>query len=271
MIGPSIPLNDRRSIPQLGFGVWQVSPEDVVPTLLQALQIGYRSIDTAALYGNEEEVGEAIQSSRLPREEIFVTTKVWNDRHGEVRKAFEESLGKLGLEYVDLYLIHWPAPSRGRYVEAWKSLIDLQKAGLIRSIGVSNFNPEHIRRIIGETGVKPVLNQVELHPLFPQRELREFHADNGIVTESWSPLGKGRLRDHPVLTEIGGRYGKSYAQVILRWQVQLGIVIIPRTVTLSRIRDNAEIFDFQLGGDDMAKIATLETGERLGDDPDKNG
>jgi 2,5-diketo-D-gluconate reductase A len=270
MIGPTLPFSDGRSIPQLGFGVWQVSPGDIVPTLHEALEVGYRCIDTAALYGNEEGVGEAIRTSGVPLEEIFLTTKVWNDRHGEVRKAFDESMERLGLDYVDLYLIHWPAPSRGQFVQAWKTLIELQREGRTRSIGVSNFKEDHIREIIGETGVKPVLNQVELHPLFPQRELCTFNAANGIVTQSWSPLGKGRLTNNPVLVEIGNRYGKNWAQVILRWQLQLGIAIIPRSITPARIKENAELFDFELNPSEMAKIAALESGERLGDDPDKN-
>ncbi len=270
MIIPNIHLSDGRSIPHLGFGVWQVSPDVIVPTLLIAFEVGYRSIDTAALYGNEEGVGEAIRSSGISRDQFYVTTKVWNDRHGEVRKAFEESLNKLQLDYVDLYLIHWPAPSRDRYVQAWETILELQKEGLTRSVGVSNFNANHLSRIVEETGIKPVLNQIELHPLFPQRELRAYHAEHGIVTESWSPLGKGRLHDHPVLVKIGAKYGKSYAQVLLRWQVQQSIVVIPRTVTQGRVKENAEIFDFALDADDMIQIAALETGERLGDDPEKN-
>jgi 2,5-diketo-D-gluconate reductase A len=270
MIGPRLPFTDGRSIPQVGFGVWEVAPDVIVATLLEALNAGYRCIDTAALYGNEEGVGEAVRTSGVPREEIFVTTKVWNDRHGDVRKAFDESMARLQFDYVDLYLIHWPAPSRGQFVQAWKALIELQKEGRVRSIGVSNFKEPHIREVIAETGIKPVLNQIELHPLFPQRKLREFNAANGIVTQSWSPLGKGRLDHDPTLTAIGAKHGKNFAQVILRWQLQLGIAIIPRSITPSRIRENVNLFDFELDGEDMAKIAALETGERLGDDPDLN-
>lgn len=264
---PAVKLNDGRSMPQLGIGVWQVSPSEAVPTIYEALKIGYRSVDTAAAYENEEGVGEAIRLSEVPRDDIFLTTKLWNPHHGKAEEAIDESLAQLGLNFVDLYLIHWPAPKQNLYVQAWKSLVKIREAGKALSIGVSNFTIEQLREVIDATGVVPTVNQVEMHPLFPQEELRAFHAEHGIVTESWSPLGRGRLTDHSVLIEIGRKHGKSLAQVVLRWHLELGVVAIPKSVTLCRIQENFELFDFQLDADDMAAIAGLNTGERLGGDP----
>lgn len=265
---PNVTLNDGRTMPQLGFGVWQVEPEVAVPAVHQALKDGYRLVDTAAIYGNEEGVGEGIRLSELPRDDVFLTTKLWNPQHGAAADALDESLARLSLTHVDLYLIHWPTPKQGKYVEAWRTMIELQKTGKTRSIGVSNFTVDNLNRIMDETGVVPVVNQIELHPGFPQEELRAFHHAHGIVTESWSPLGQGKgLLESPVLAEIGAKYGKTPAQVVLRWHLDLGLVAIPKSVTPARISENLQVFDFALDADDMARIAGLEDGKRLGGDP----
>lgn len=264
---PNIPLNDGRSIPQLGFGVWQVGPDVIVPSLLTAFEAGYRSIDTAAIYENEEGVGEAIRQSGLPREELFVTTKLWSTRHENPTLGLEESLGRLGLDYVDLYLIHWPTPKLGKHVQAYEGLIQLREKGLAKSIGVSNFTISNLQDILDATGVPPTVNQVELHPLFPQGELRAVHEKYGIVTESWSPLARGHLDGSSVLAEIAEKHGKSPAQIILRWNIELGLVVIPRSVNPERIRQNIDLFDFSLDAEDMAKIASLDENRRIGGDP----
>lgn len=270
---PSVKLNDGNSIPQLGFGVWQVPDEDTFTAVTSALSIGYRSIDTAAVYGNEVGAGRAIAASGLPRDEVFVTTKLWNNsaqpwtRDG-VFFAFEASLDRLGLDYLDLYLIHWPRPMREDYRAIWRAFAELKADGRVQSIGVSNFEPAQLRTIIDDTGVVPVLNQVELHPDFAQEELRAVHAELGIVTEAWSPLGQGQgLLDDPVLARIAEKHQRSTAQVVLRWHLQLGNVVIPKSVTPFRIRQNFEVFDFELDADDLAAIAGLDVGNRLGGDP----
>ena len=260
---PNITLNTGAQLPQLGYGVFQVPADGVVEPVLAALQAGYRSIDTAAVYGNEEGVGRAIAESGLQREDLFVTTKLWNDRQGydSTLQAFEESLDRLGLEYVDLYLIHWPVPGQDKYVETWKAFEKLHADGRAKAIGVSNFQIAHLRRLFEETDVVPALNQIELHPNLQQPELRAFHAEHGIVTEAWSPLGRNNgLLDDPVLTSLAEKYGKTPAQIVLRWHVQLGNVTIPKSVTPSRIRENIEVFDFELADDDMKAIEGLETG-----------
>ena len=266
---PRVDLNDGHSIPQLGFGVFQVSEEDTKPSVRCALETGYRSIDTAAAYGNEAEVGQAIRDSGLDRNEIFLTTKLWNDRQGaEARSAFEHSLERLGVDQVDLYLIHWPAPAQDRYVETWRTLCELRREGAARSIGVSNFTVENLKRIIDDTGVVPALNQIELHPRLIQSELRSFHAEHGIVTEAWSPLARGGdLLHEPVLNEIATTHQRTPAQVVLRWHIQLGNVVIPKSVTPSRIRENFGIFDFSLSDDEMRSIEELNSGRRTGPDP----
>ena len=265
---PTLALNDGRTMPQIGFGTWQIETDAASPAVYQALKDGYRLIDGAAIYGNEEPVGEGIRLSGLPRDDVFLTTKLWNPDHARAEEAMDESLARLGVGYVDLYLIHWPAPRQDRYVEAWKGLVELRKAGKATSIGVSNFTVDHLRRIMDATGVVPAVNQVELHPLLPQAELRAFHTEHGIVTESWSPLGRGKLLDSPILAEIAARHGKTPAQIALRWHIDLGLVVIPKSVTPARIRENIEIFDFALDEGDLARIATLETGERTGGDPE---
>jgi 2,5-diketo-D-gluconate reductase A len=266
---PRLKMNDGREIPQLGFGVFQVPPEDTARAVAHALETGYRHIDTAAAYQNEAGVGEAVRQSGLPRDEIFVTTKVWNSSQGRERSArsFEKSLDRLGLDQVDLFLIHWPAPAQDLYLETWETLIELNKDGRARSIGVSNFQIEHLERIIEETGVVPVVNQIELHPRFPEAELRAFHAEHGILTEAWSPLAQAEVLDDPLIGEVAARFDRTPAQVILRWHLQLGNVVIPKSVTPSRIEENFQVFDFELTDDDMRAVESLDTGERIGPDP----
>jgi len=268
----SIKLHDGNAIPQVGFGVWQVENDIVADTVKTAIDTGYRLIDTAAIYGNESGVGEAIRDCGLGRRELFITTKLWNDRHGydETLAAFDESMQKLGLEYLDLYLIHWPAPKIGLYVKSWEALIRLRDEGRIKSIGVSNFNIGHLQRLLDETGVLPVVNQIELNPRFQQPELRQYHAEHNIVTESWSPLGHGLLWDNPVLAGIAAKHKRSLAQVVLRWHTQLGNVVIPKSITPERIRENFHIFDFKLDADDLAAIAAMhDEGARHGPDPER--
>jgi len=266
---PSLSLLDGRSIPQLGFGLWQVPEDTTGQTVAQALQLGYRLLDGAAIYGNEVGQGEGLRASDLPRDDVFVTTKVWNDNQGfdSTLRAIYASLERLGLDAVDLCLIHWPCPNKGLYVETWKAFIRANEDGKLRSIGVSNFAPAHLERIIGETGVTPVLNQIELHPRFQQAELRAFHAKHAIITQSWTPLGKSKSFNDPVIASISERLGKTPAQIILRWHVQLGCSVIPRSTNPERMAQNMALFDFQLTADDMSAIAGLDAGDRLGPDP----
>jgi diketogulonate reductase-like aldo/keto reductase len=267
---PNIELLGDVEIPQLGFGVFQVPPEDTAEVTTRAFEAGYRHIDTAAAYQNEAEVGQAFRASGLDRNDVFITTKCFNDDHGyeNAKQAFKKSLDRLELDFVDLYLIHWPVPSQDRYVETWQAFIDLQQEGVVRSIGVSNFQPDHLRRIVDETGVTPAVNQIELHPRFQQPGLRREHADRGIVTEAWSPLAQGQVLDDPVLEEIASEHDKSSGQVVLRWHIQLGNVVFPKSATPERIEENFDIFDFHLTGDEMEAIEGLDAGERIGPDPD---
>lgn len=266
-----LPLSDSGSIPQLGFGVFQVPPQDTAETVRQAIATGYRAIDTAMMYHNEEGVGEATRSCGLDREDLFITTKLWNGDHGRdaALRAFEHSLDRLGFDYVDLYLIHWPVPSRDLYAETWKALTELRADGRARSIGVSNFQVAHLERIIEETGVTPSVNQIELHPLLQQAELREFHARHAILTEAWSPLGQGAALENSTIREIADALGRTPAQVVLRWHIELGNVVIPKSVTPARIEENFDVFSFELGAERMAAIAELDAGERTGPDPDR--
>jgi 2,5-diketo-D-gluconate reductase A len=260
-------------MPQLGFGVFQVGNDEARSAVATALECGYRSIDTAALYGNEHGVGVAVSASGIPREELFVTTKLWNADQGagRVLPAFERSLDKLGLDYVDLYLIHWPVPSRDRFVETWEAFQGLYAERRMRAIGVSNFTPPQLTRLLVETAVVPAVNQVELHPGFQQPELRAFHREHGIATEAWSPLGQGAALTHPVITRLAERHEKTPAQVVLRWHLDLGNVVIPKSVTPGRIRENFSVFDFALTAEDARQIAGLESGHRIGPDPDVVG
>lgn len=267
---PDITLNNGVTMPQLGFGVWQVPDDEAATAVATALEAGYRSIDTAALYRNERGTGRAIAASGIPREELFVTTKLWNtdQGHDNALRAFDASLDKLGLDHVDLYLIHWPTPARGLYGETWRALEKIHADGRARAIGVSNFPVAQLQHLLDEGGVVPALNQIELHPNLPQSELRAFHAAHGIATEAWSPLGQGRgLLDEPALAALAAKHGRTPAQVVLRWHLQLGNVVIPKSVTPSRIRENIDVFGFELDGEDLAAIEALDNGGRLGPDP----
>lgn len=265
----SVTLNDGNSIPSVGFGVYKISPEDTERAVTTALAAGYRHIDTAALYGNEREVGRAVAESGLPRDQVYVVTKVWNSDQGydSTLTAFEASMDRLGLDVLDLYLIHWPLPARGKFVETFRALAHLRDQGRIRSVGVSNFAAEHLQMLVDGTGVVPVVNQVELHPRLPQTELREVHARLGIATEAWAPLGRGSLLAHPTVTEVAQHCGKTPAQVLIRWHLQLGNIVIPKSVHPERIVGNFDVFDFELGAAQMTEISSLDDGARLGPDP----
>lgn len=267
---PRLTFSDGNAIPQIGLGVWR-TPNDVAVTAVEtALRAGYRHIDTAAIYGNEEGVGQGMRASGIDRADIFLTTKVWNDDQGydETQRAMDASLKRLGTDYVDLYLIHWPSAFRGRFVDTWKALIRLREDGKTRSIGVSNFEGDYLDDIIAATGVTPVINQIQLHPGFQQRRMRDKHAQLGIVTESYSPLGQGQLLDHPQLAEIAQRHGKSVAQIIIRWHLDSGLVVIPKSVTPSRIVENFDVFDFTLSDFDRSVIEGLDDPNgRIGSDP----
>lgn len=269
----TIQLSDAQRIPQVGLGVWQASNEDARAAVRVALQEGYRHVDTASIYGNEEGVGEGLRDAGTPREQVFLTTKIWNDAHGfdSATAALEASLKRLKVDYVDLLLIHWPAPSQNNYVEAWRALIEAQRAGKARSIGVSNFNQDHLQRLIDVTGVAPVLNQIELHPFMQQTELRQTHQEMGIATQSWSPLGQGTALTNPVILDIARKHDRTAAQVIIRWHLELGLIAIPKSITPSRIRENFNVFDFALDAADLIAIAALDSGGRLGPDPSTFG
>ncbi|HUB73322.1 MAG TPA: aldo/keto reductase [Solirubrobacteraceae bacterium] len=267
---PHIALGEGVQIPQLGFGVFQVPPRQTAGVVAQALQAGYRHIDTAAAYRNEQGVGQAIGESGLSREQVFVTTKCFNDDQGyeQAQRACSASLERLGFEFVDLYLIHWPVPAHDLYAETWRAFVALHRQGRAHAIGVSNFKEAHLRRVIEDSGVAPSINQVELHPYFQQRQLRELHAELGIVTEAWSPLAQGAVLEDPTIAAIAGEHGKSAGQVVIRWHLQLGNVVIPKSVTPARIRENIDVFDFELDDAQMEAIAGLDRGERTGPDPD---
>ncbi|MUZ65638.1 aldo/keto reductase [Agrobacterium vitis] len=270
-ITPNISLSDGRLIPQLGFGVWQVDDAAAEAAVREALKAGYRLIDTAQAYNNEAGVGRAIAGSGISHADLFITTKVFSTSHGfdQTLHAFDDSVAKLGLEYVDLYLIHWPSPHRDLYAETWKALIRLQKDGRAKSIGVSNFQPAHLTRLYDETGVFPAVNQIELHPHFQQSGVRHFNAEHKITTESWSPLGQGTLFENPTLTDIAGKHGRTVAQVVLRWHLDRGLIAIPKSVTPSRIAENFAVFDFRLAEEDLAAIDALDNPQgRIGPDPD---
>ncbi|MEU1666709.1 aldo/keto reductase [Streptomyces sparsogenes] len=267
---PTVTLNNGVQIPQLGFGVFQVPDAETAAAVTAALEAGYRSIDTAAIYGNESGVGKALAGSGIARDDLFITTKLWNSDQGydATLKAFDASLDKLGLDYVDLYLIHWPTPARDLYRESWKAIEKLAADGRIRAAGVSNFQPAHLRRLLEGADLVPVVNQIELHPGLQQHELRALHADLNIVTEAWSPLAQGAVLGDDAITTIAAQHGKSPAQVVLRWHLQLGNIVIPKSVTPARIRENLHVFDFTLSDEEMAAIAALDRGLRTGPDPD---
>ncbi len=270
---PQVPLNDGSSIPQLGFGVYKIPEAETVEAVLTALDAGYRHIDTAAFYENERAVGEAVRRSGLARGDVYVTTKVWWTENGydSALRSFDASLDRLGFDTVDLFLIHWPAPKHDKYVDTWRALERIREEGRARSIGVANFHTHHLDRLARETDVVPAVNQVELHPWLPQQEVRRYDAEHGIVTEAWSPLARGRVLGDPTLDRLAAKHGVSPAQVVIRWQLQLGNVVIPKSATRERIRENLEVFGFELDADDLQAIASLETGERTGKDPDDLG
>ncbi|MFI9028307.1 aldo/keto reductase [Streptomyces sp. NPDC053560] len=267
---PHITLNNGVTMPQLGFGVWQIPDDEAFTAVGHALEAGYRSIDTAAIYGNEEGTGKALAASGIARDELFVTTKLWNSEQGydSTLRAFDASLAKLGLDYVDLYLIHWPLPARDTYVDTYKAFEKIQADGRAKAIGVSNFQPPHLQRLLNETSVVPAVNQIELHPELQQAESRAFHAEHDIATEAWSPLGQGKgLLENATIGKLAEKYGKTPAQVVLRWHLQLGNVVIPKSATPSRIKENFDVFGFELDADDMQTLAGLNADKRLGPDP----
>ena len=267
---PALTLNDGARMPMLGLGVWQVSNETVAATVHTAIEAGYRSIDTASLYRNESGVGDAVAATGVPRAELFVTTKLWNDDQGYdgALRAFDESMRRLRLDYLDLYLIHWPTPVRALFVQTWKAFEKLRADGRVRSIGVSNFHIAHLRRLLDETDVVPAVNQIELHPYLAQTELRAFHAEHGIVTEAWSPLARGKLLRDRTILGLAQKYGRTPAQIVLRWHIERDIVVIPKSVTPSRIQENIDVFGFELAEDDLSAIDELNNGRRTGLDPD---
>ncbi|KUM25084.1 2,5-diketo-D-gluconic acid reductase [Mesorhizobium loti] len=263
-------LNDGSKIPQIGLGVWQVDPDITSQVVRWGIEAGYRLIDTAEGYRNEEGVGEAIRAAGVPRGELFITSKLRNGGHQRdaALRAFDDTMQKLGIDEIDLFLIHWPVPSQNNYVEAWKTLVELKQAGRIKSVGVSNFNQDHLERIIGETGVTPAVNQIELHPRFQQRDKREFHKKHNIHIESWSPLGSGRLLADPTLEGIAKKHAKSVAQVIIRWHLQQGLIVIPKSIHQDRIAGNFDVFGFELDGEDMQTIGGMDAADgRTGPDP----
>ena len=271
MTVPTIALNNGVEIPQLGFGVFQIEPDETKAATLTAFEVGYRHIDTAQMYGNEKGVGEAIKESGLPRDEIFVTSKLNNGfhAHDDALEAFDQTLERLDLERIDLFLIHWPLPGiEIDFVETWKALEEIYASGRARAIGVSNFQPKHIRRLVQETDVVPAVNQIELHPYLTQDELRAVNAEHGIATEAWSPIAQGLVLDNPVIAGLAADHGKTPAQIVLRWHIQRGDIVFPKSVTRSRVEENFDIFDFELSGSEIGFINALDKGERTGPNPD---
>jgi 2,5-diketo-D-gluconate reductase A len=268
---PTITLNNGVEIPQLGFGVFQIKPEDTVKATTSALEIGYRHIDTAQMYGNEREVGIAVRESGIPRDEVFVTSKLNNNRleRDDILRSFDASLSDLGFDQLDLFLIHWPLPAVADYVARWKAMEEIYASGRVRAIGVSNFQPHHLSTLIGASDVRPAVNQVEAHPFLSQDEVRAFDADHEIVTEAWAPIARGKVNENPVIAEIAGQVGKTPAQVTLRWHIQRGDVVFPKSVTRSRVEENFDIFDFELDQSAMTAISALNRDERTGPNPDE--
>ena len=267
---PPIILNNGVEMPQLGFGVWQVPDDEAERAVATALEAGYRSIDTAAIYGNEKGTGRGLASSGVARKDLFVTTKLWNADQGydSTLRAFDASLEKLGLDYIDLYLIHWPMPAKDKYIDTYKAFEKLYADGRAKAIGVSNFLPEHLEKLIDATSVIPAVNQIELHPHLQQQALREYHAEQGIATEAWSPLGSGKgLLEVPAIVAIAQKHNRTPAQIVLRWHIQLGNVVIPKSVTPSRIKENIDVFGFSLDTEDIAAISALNEDRRLGSNP----
>ena len=267
---PNITLNNGIEIPQLGFGVFQVKARDTVEAVSAALRVGYRHIDTAQMYGNEKEVGQAIADSGLSRDDVFVTSKLNNNRHryDDALRAFDQTLSDLGFERIDLFLIHWPLPAVGDFVETWRALEKIYADGRARAIGVSNFHAPHLQRVLDETDVVPAVNQIEVHPYLTQEQLLAFDAEHGIATEAWSPIARGRVLEDPTILDVAGRTGRTSAQVVLRWHIQSGSIVFPKSVNPKRMAENFSIFDFELSGEEMAAISRLNRGERTGPDPD---
>lgn len=270
-LSPTIKLNNGQAIPQLGLGVYKLATDVAEGLIHKAIEAGYRRIDTASFYGNEKEIGDGVRTSGLPREEIYVTTKIWNDDQGYDRtlEAIDESLNRLNIDYIDMLLIHWPKPAQDLYLETWEAFEKAVTAGKIRGIGVSNFQTTHLERLIAAGGTVPALNQVELHPGLQQKQLREFNAAHGVATEAWSPLARGRFDENAEVVAIANKHGKSPAQIIIRWHLELGNLVIPKTATESRLKENISVFDFSLDAEDMTKIASLDSGLRTGPDPDE--
>jgi 2,5-diketo-D-gluconate reductase A len=268
---PTVPLNNGVEIPQLGFGVFKIKPEQTAEATRTALEIGYRHIDTAQMYGNEKQVGEAVHASGLDRREVFVTSKLNNNRleRDDILRSFDRSLADLGFEYLDLFLIHWPLPAVSDFVQRWKVMEEIYAAGRVRAIGVSNFQVHHLRTLLGAAEVRPAVNQIEVHPFLTQDELRAFDADHQIVTEAWAPIARGKVADEPVIRRIAEQLGRTPAQVALRWQIQRGDVVFPKSVTRSRVEENFAIFDFELDDSAMAAISALNRDERTGPNPDE--
>ena len=268
---PKIKLNNGQLIPQVGLGVYKVAGESAEPLIVQAFEAGYRRVDTAAFYGNEVEVGAAVRNSGLPREEIFVTTKIWKDDHGYDRAiaAIDESLARLNIDYIDMLLIHWPSPTLNKFVDTCAAFQKAQESGKIRGIGVSNFQPAHLEQLLAAGGTVPAINQIELHPGLQQADVREFNSAHGILTEAWSPLARGRFNESPVIEHIVSKHNRTATQVIVRWHLQLGNLVIPKTATASRLQGNISVFDFELDAEDMAAIQSLDAGLRTGPHPEE--
>ena len=267
---PTITLNNGVEIPQLGFGVFQIEPEQTREATLTALEVGYRHIDTAQMYGNEKEVGQAVRDSGLAREDLFVTSKLNNGFHAydDALGAFEQSLKDLDIDYLDLFLVHWPLPGVGDYVETWQAMEKMYESGRVKAIGVSNFQTTHLNRLAAETTITPAVNQIEIHPYLGNEEVRAYDAEHGIATEAWSPIAKGQVLEDPTITRIAQNLGRTPAQVTLRWHVQRGDIVFPKSVTRSRVEENFALFDFELSTEDMTSITALDRGERTGPDPD---
>ncbi|MFD6418107.1 aldo/keto reductase [Streptomyces sp. NPDC060194] len=267
---PTVSLNNGVQIPQLGFGTYQIEPKDTKDAVLAALEVGYRHIDTAEMYGNEKEVGEGVRASGLAREDVFVTSKLNNGFHDpdDARTAFDRTLEDLGFDYLDLFLIHWPLPKVGDFTETWKALEEIYRSGRAKAVGVSNFQEHHLRRLLQDTDVVPAVNQIEVHPYLTQDGLRAFGAEHQIATEAWSPIAQGKVLDDPTIADIARRHGRSAAQVTLRWHLQRGDIVFPKSVTRKRVEENFDLFDFELSGDDVAAISALNRDERIGPDPD---
>jgi 2,5-diketo-D-gluconate reductase A len=268
---PDLTLNNGIKIPQLGFGTFQIPPEQTTAATLVALEAGYRHIDTAEGYGNEKEVGQAVRESGVDRDEVFVTSKLVNSAHAydDALRAFDRTLEDVGLDYLDLFLIHWPLPGVGDFAETWAAMEEMYRSGRVKAIGVSNFQPHHLRRLAEKSVIVPAVNQIEIHPYFTQDDVRAFNAEHGIATEAWSPIAKGKVLDDPVVTGIAERLGRTPAQVTLRWHLQRGDIVFPKSVTRERVEENIALFDFELSEVDMADVSALNRGERIGFDPDR--